>query len=412
MRNGEYSRVGWMLALVLLLAPASAGCSGDDDEGDVPGDGTAGRRSGPGAGPGFGNSGPWSPLDRFPGSGTSDAGDPLPNGMVCDYVPGAPSPIPEAVQECYYDVNDPNRDQPAAILEQVLECVEGVDAVHLRLTFHPTFVDNTYGANAVGWSDEQAAMMEPPMMPPPMMGMGGKAPKPPKGGKGGHTFMDLVGSDHAEILVKDDNGDVVVHFKLDYLSQDAASDSGYGSLGVLGGEGKMLVGNPAHVVQWTTSQDRNMNERGYADYTTDSPATDASYTPNSETPEWDYRVVYEAWIDLEAFGDVGFGGATIEFVHASPSKGASNTIEVVPGDCPPCPDNDPDADCGETPPPPPPPPPGCIDLDPDTFCGEAGAPSAGNGGNGGSAGSGTAGNGGDQVEYCQEHPEDPTCMVD
>jgi hypothetical protein len=37
----------------------------------------------------------------------------------------------------------------------------------------------------------------------------------------------------------------------------------------------------------------------------------------------------------DAFGDSGFGQASVEFVHASPSKAGSNTIEVTTGDCPP-----------------------------------------------------------------------------
>ena len=332
-------------------------------------------------------------LPYFPGAGTSDAADPLPNGMVCDSVSGEPSPIPERIEECYYDMNDPNPSGPAATLEQVLECVEEADTVHLRLTFHPWFVDNTYGVNAIGWDAMAAAtapaMMAPAMMAPAMMApMGGKMPKPMMM-KGGHTFKDLVGSDHAEIILKDANGQVVMQFKLDYISEDANAPSGYASLGVLGGEGKVIIGDPASVVRWMTSEDRNLNERGYASYTTDSPATDADYTPNSATPEWDYRVVYEAWVDIKAFGAAGFGGASIEYVHASPSKTSSNTIEVKPGKCPPC--NDPDG-CHDDPPPPPPTD-SCGSNDPDAVCGDAGIP-----------------NGGKPVPNCEENPME--CMVD
>ncbi|HMI91242.1 MAG TPA: hypothetical protein VK509_07755, partial [Polyangiales bacterium] len=324
-------------------------------------------------------------LPRFPGGGTSNAGDPLPNGILCDAVAGADTPIPERIERCFFDKNDPSTGV-AATLEQVLECVEESDTVHLRLTFHPWFVDNTYGANAIGWAPVAAvAPMDPMMMP-----MGGKMPKMPKMGKGGHTFKDLVGSDHAEIILEDAAGAIVMRFKLDYLSEDAQSPSGYGALGVLGGEGKVLIGNPAHVVRWMTSEDRNLNERGYASYTVDSPATDENYTPNTDTPEWDYRVVYEAWIDLEAFGAAGFGDATIEYVHASPAKSSSNTIEVEPGKCPPC--QDPDG-CHDNPPPPPP---GkvCGADDPDEVCGDAGIP-----------------NGGTPVD-CIKTPDDEGCMVE
>jgi hypothetical protein len=348
-------------------------------------------------------------LPAFPGAGTSDAGDPLPNGMLCDAVAGAKSPLPKAVRQCFYSATD--LQHPAATLEQVLECSEGKDSIHLRLTFDPSFVDNTYGENAIGWGSRAMAA-------PAMMMMGGMA-KPMKMGKSGHTFMDLVGSDHAEIQVTDDSGKVVLQFKLDYISVDPSRPSGYGCLGVTGGEGKVIVGNADWVVGYTTSLDRDLNERGYASYTTDSPATDENYTPNKDTPEWDYRVVYEAWISLDALGSAGFGGANIEFVHASPSKASSNTVDVKPNDCPPddcgddhpdtvcnppppddCSDGDPDTVCNDNPPPPPPPD-GCVDHDPDTPCTDGGTvpPPPGTGGNGGTP------------TNCTD-PDDPACHVD
>ena len=63
------------------------------------------------------------------------------------------------------------------------------------------------------------------------------------------------------------------------------------------------------IVDFNTSISRNFNERGYGTYTVDSPATDADYTPNAAAPDWDFRVVYEAWIDVDAFGASGFGDA-------------------------------------------------------------------------------------------------------
>jgi len=442
MRSGKTQ--GTRPVWALVIAVALAGCSGDDDEGaasggDRDGDGITGAPTAVTAdGTKY-----WGTFPVFPGAGTSeDASEPLPGGMVCDAVPGADVLIPDPIRQCFFDKNDPLHLHPAATLEQVLECVEEGDAVHLRLTFHPGFVDNSYGANAIGWTGDDGApapMMDAPMMDGPMM-PGGKPKKPGgkmkgPGGKG-HTFRDLVGSDHAEIIVTDGNGRVVLQFKLDYVSEDASAPSGYASLGVTDGEGKVIVGDASDVVQWMTSIDRNLNERGYGAYTTDSPATDADYMPNAATPEWDYRVVYEAWIDADLFGSAGFGGAIIEYVHASPAKAESNTIEVEPGDCPPppCVDNDPDTDkCdpGDDDPPPPPP---CEDNDPDTWCGEGGVgggPSAGTGG----GGSGQSGNGGgrDPCEdndpdticgdggpggpggdplYCVDNPDDPACEVD
>jgi hypothetical protein len=190
---------------------------------------------------------------------------------------------------------------------------------------------------------------------------------------------------------------------------------------VSGGDGSVSVGDAGAVVEWSTSLHRNLNERGYGEYIIDSPVTDENFTPNPATPDWDYRVVYEAWIDASIFDGAGFGGASIEYVHASPSKSDNETIEVTPGDCPPppCPDSDPDADCGSggtggggDP---------CEDNDPDTFCGEGGVGGGGAGGSGGDpcedndpdtvCGEGGSGSGGDP-EYCAEHPEDPACRVD
>jgi hypothetical protein len=242
---------------------------------------------------------------QFPGSGTSNAGQPLPAGMVCDSVAGQHvTHLPQPVLKCLLPVN---AQKPAATLEQVLECASGKDAVHLRLTFDPAFVDNTFGAGSIGWPHRR-----------------------------GHTFVkDLTKSDHAELMASDASGKEVVHFKLDYVSPDPTAASGYGSLGVRGGDGAMITGDPAWIVAWNTSISRNLTERGYKSYTVDSPATDAAYTPNPLAPAWDYRVVYEAWIDVAAFGGAGFGDATIESVHASPSKSGEDTLTVKPGKCPP-----------------------------------------------------------------------------
>ena len=374
----------------VLLCGAAIGCSDSHEDNAAGGAASRSGGSGTGAnGPLVNDPGGYAirpgTIPLFPGSGTSDAGDPLTNGMLCDSVPGQPVPVIEQIAECYYDKNDPTA--LAATLEQVLECVEEGDSIHVRLTFHPWFVDNTYGENAIGW-DARAAMMDP-------MGMM-KMPKP-KMGKSGHTFKDLVGSDHAEILLKDKNGKVVLQFKLDYISEDASRPSGYGSLGVKGGEGKVIVGDGDAVLRWMTSIDLNLNDRGYASYTENSPATDDKFTANADAPEWDYRVVYEAWIDVRVFGAAGFEGASIEFVHASPSKAQSNTLEVEPGDCPCEQQNDPDRRCDDTPPPDGGTTDPCLDNDPDTVCTDSGVPPP-------------PPEEGDP--FCKEHPEDPACQVD
>lgn len=248
-------------------------------------------------------------------------------GPASTKLPGVPSgPV---VRDCFFNGTDPT---VQATVERVLESVDDTDLIHVRLTFNPHFVDNSYGSTAIGWADSK---------------------------KGTHTYKDLVGSDHAELLFTNKQDDVALHVKLDYISEDPSRPSGYGCLGVLGGEGKVLVGDASHVREVTTSLDRNLNGCGYGTYVESSPATDQAYTPNPATPDWDYRVVYEMWIAAEAFGNSGFGGVSIEYVHASPSKISDNTLIVDPGPCPP--DGPPDTD-----PPKPPCPPGTIPRDPGT----------------------------------------------
>jgi hypothetical protein len=204
---------------------------------------------------------------------------------------------------------------PAATIEYLHETAGGQEYYRFRITFDPAFVDNTYGANAIGW------------------------------GQRGHTFMDLVGSDHAELSVFDGTSTMVSMFDIDYITANAASSCGYGALGVGGGEGKMLAGDAKYVLASTTSLDRNLNGCGYCmnaacggNCTSESPSTDAKYTPNTGAPNWDFRVVYEVWMDAAVFAGKGFGGASITFVHASPSKASSNTITVTPKPCGGCPE--------------------------------------------------------------------------
>lgn len=125
-----------------------------------------------------------------------------------------------------------------------------------------------------------------------------------------------------------------MRFKIDYISAADGASSGFASLGVDGGEGALLDGDPAWVLAATTSLDRNLNACGLGSFTDSSPETDALYTPNPDASDWDYRVSYEIWIAAAAFGDAGFGSALIENVHASPSKVAGNTVDVLPAPCP------------------------------------------------------------------------------
>ncbi len=314
----------------LALVSATA-CSSGADESDAATGGTTGYATGtPSAG---GN--PYSlPGDetqptapdgdhatggpRFPGAGTSGAAAPLQPGAGPETADncsgGGPPPdgffgvaVGDVATLCFYDPEAP--EVPGATIEQVVEVVAGVEYVHIRLTLDPRFADNSYGENAIGWDD---------------------------GKKGKHEFRDLVGSDRAEMMLLDGDDEVALHFSLDYISEDESSPSGYATQGVTGGDGRMIVGEESDVLGVATSIDRNLNGCGLDTYTESSPSTDASYTIlDPEAADWDFRVVYEVWVRTSAFGDAGVGQAIIEFIHASPSKGEDNTVEVEPGNCPP-----------------------------------------------------------------------------
>lgn len=313
----------------------------------------------------------------FPGAGTSGAAKPLVASLppesrdACDPERASAESATDADVQvvCFYGPEEPQ--VPAAVIEQVVEVVGNAEWVHLRLTLNPNFVDNTYGDNAIGWSTrgaddapEPPAPLEapdagapPPVPPLPEATDGGVAagprgrpgpgappdrerPEPPAPGERpglggrGHTFRDLLRSDHAEIQLLDAAGDVAMHFRIDYVSESADAPSGFASLGVSGGDGDLSIGEPEWVLATTTSIDRNLNACGLASFTESSPATDDAYTPAPDASDWDYRVAYEIWVATEAFGAAGFGSALIENVHASPSKLADDTVDVVPAPCP------------------------------------------------------------------------------
>lgn len=204
---------------------------------------------------------------------------------------------------CLGGTTTPPTDPPIAVIEHELVNYMGVEAVHIRVIFDPKFADNTYGVNAVGWNRD-------------------------------HKFGDLVGSDHATIAVVDSQGNEVLKFDLDYISEDPNAPCGYSCLGVDGGEGEMILGPRDAILGWTTSIDQNLNDRGYCSFLMDSPATDENCTPNPAAPDWDFRVVYEVWIRLSVFTPNPFGSAYMSFVHASPSKLSTNTVTTVPEECP------------------------------------------------------------------------------
>jgi hypothetical protein len=391
----------WSIVLGLPLA-----CGGSDDAGALGSD-TNGASRGLSEGAESTTSQALSAPFTFPGAGSSSAALPLSEGLEpatsqqCNPQPVAAVPTSTAAVQTVCFFGD-DSDVPAATIQQVVEVVGNDQWVHMRLTLNPDFVDNTYGANAVGWdgdAEERDAAPAPGAPPPPPRGDApppprgdapppprGDAPPPPRGDAppprgdapppaadappapppapdtapkppradgpapdradapraggrpgpqaGSHTFKDLVGSDHAEIQLLDANGQLVLHFKLDYLSESASAASGYASLGVSGGEGQLILGEPEWILASTTSIERNLDACGLGSFLEDSPETDADYTSNANAPDWDYRVAYEVWVSAQAFGSAGFGSALIQSVHASPSKAQGATLTVLPAPCP------------------------------------------------------------------------------
>ncbi len=161
------------------------------------------------------------------------------------------------------------------------------NSIRFRTTLSKNYVDNTYGTNRIGWSS--------------------------------HAFTDLVNSDAITMQIYDALNVKKMEFKLDYLSASGATASGYGCLGVAGGDGSMILGSSSDVLSVTSSMDVNFNTYNYV-LTTNSPDTDNSYTPDPAYPNWIYDVWYEVEIKLSALGSAGFGDVVVTSVHASPAK--------------------------------------------------------------------------------------------
>ncbi len=173
--------------------------------------------------------------------------------------------------------------------------------VNVRLTYSKDFNDNTYDdnspGNTIGWPG------------------------------GNHKFDHLAKSDKVEFEVFDGNGSSIIHFDLDYLEKNQNSyPSTYGPR-----IENLYSGNVSDLVSFNSSLSRNFNDYNYV-LTTQSPATDANYTPNPNYPNWDYNVTYEFTISASAFGSAGFGNVQVVSMHNSPSK-LNFDNKVYPFEC-------------------------------------------------------------------------------
>jgi len=225
-------------------------------------------------------------------------GDDVLVGTIPSMPPGANVDLTHTTLLPIKVCNSSNGQQSGLLIPQILPN-GNVRAIFIQST---AVNDNTYGTNAIGWP----------------------APR-------GHTFKDLVLSDEAEFQFKNGAGQIVMQFKLDYISANSAYPSGYGSRGVTGGDGSVSIGNAANVVFASSSLTENLNKQPFlsnlSKYTNNSPAL---RDPNS--PMWEYRMIYTVEVRNNAFGASGFASVSIFDQHNSPSKIAS----FIPVSCDSC----------------------------------------------------------------------------
>jgi len=163
--------------------------------------------------------------------------------------------------------------------------------LRIKLRQSRNVADNTYGKGAIGY---------------------------PKG----HKLGDFTASDKAQFRIRDGKGKIVLEFAVDYLSASSGFPSGYGSLGVRGGEGKMIIGSATAIKSATTTLSANLNQSpAFHVYTAGSPAE-----PN---PKWEYAIGYDLVVDGTSFGPNGFGEVQVVRIHNSPSKIGFNDLSPV-----------------------------------------------------------------------------------
>lgn len=230
------------------------------------------------------------------GSGTPTIGGGLPGG-------GTPCFCPSSSSKSGLPGNE-----PLAIIKTTKTTVKGVPVLRARIIYSKKFCDNSYGVNSIGWGGAQ--------------------------GKGRqHAFNDLVKSDHQVLYWHNCAGQNVITTQLDYIEKDSTSPSGWGSLGVNGGDGKMLKGKASDVVAWTSSLDENFNTYKHV-LTVDSPAADTSYkVKDPKYKDWMFEMWYQADVKWSAFGSSGPCKVTMLSLHASPSKTGDDTVSLSPCTC-------------------------------------------------------------------------------
>ncbi len=190
---------------------------------------------------------------------------------------------------------------PTRVGAQILYWVnQAAGTVTIRTTLARTFEDTAYGVNSkiTGWPG------------------------------GGRKFKQIVTSDNLELSLYDGAGRTAMRFAMDLLDVDPTAPSGYGTLGIAGGDGFIAAGNAGDVLQVRTSISENLNNLGWRDFV-NSPLVDRNYAGIQE-PRWDWDLWYEATVALSAFGDSGFGSPMVYALHSSPSKTGDQTPPLEP----------------------------------------------------------------------------------
>ena len=163
---------------------------------------------------------------------------------------------------------------------------DGADDLRVRFVTSMTVNDNVYGTSSPtsGWTKT-------------------------------HKFNELVGSDKAVFEVRNAANALVYAFTMDYVSASGLYPSGWGTLGVTGGEGKWTFGNQANVSDFVTSITTNLNQSpAYYNQIVNSPVGD---------PNWENRMIYGFTIT----DGVGLTPQVVD-AHNSPKKGSTPQDEV------------------------------------------------------------------------------------
>ena len=166
------------------------------------------------------------------------------------------------------------------------------------------------------------------------------------------SSADLTGSDKAEFIFFDANGNKVLDFYSDYITSTTVSSqypSGYKSFGPFGGDGSCVLGNcTAALYSYSTSMADNLNKLGYCaggicqvttpggvvDLKVNSPPTlsTTNYTlkyPAAFPNGWNFTNAYFLTLNKSFFAN-GLSNVEVGVVHNSPPKAGTNAIDPVP----------------------------------------------------------------------------------